>query len=118
MKWLTPEDIAKGEPWIWPDPDFSEPEPIAKLPLRYEYAFGGWAKIVLTPDGQSLAQEHQAIAAVVEERRERKKEIVEELKKEEADKNKPKEDKPKPKDEKAAKLAEKAFADAGRKSRA
>ncbi len=113
VKWLTPEDIAKGEPWIWPDPDFSEPEPIAKLPLRYEYAFGGWAKIVLTPDGQSLALEHQAIAAVVEERRERKKEIVEELKKEEADKNKPKEAKPKPKDEKAAKLADKAFADAG-----
>ena len=113
VKWLTPEDLAKGEPWIWPDPDFSEPVPIAKLPIRYEYAFGGWAKIIMTPDVQALAADAQAIGAVVEERREKKKEILEQLKKEEEAKGK-KEEKPKPKgDEKAAKLAEKAFADAG-----
>jgi len=112
VKWLTAEDVAKGEPWIWPDPDFSEPEPIEKLPLRYEYSFGGWAKIILTPDVQALADEAQGVGAVVAERRERKKEIVEELKKEEADKAK-KDEKPAVKgDEKAAKLAEKAFSDA------
>jgi hypothetical protein len=109
VKWLTAEDLAKGETWIWPDPDFSEPAPIDKLPLRYESSFGGWAKIILPPDAQKMAAEAQVIGQVIEERREKKKEILEDLKKEEEAKNK-KDDKPKPKgDEKAAKLAEKAF---------
>lgn len=113
VKWLTQEDIAKGEQWIWPDPDFSEPEPIDKLPIRYEYAYGGWAKIMYTSDVQAMAAEAQMVGQVVAERRERKKEIVEELKKEEEAKAK-KDEKPKPKgDEKAAKLAEKAFGGAG-----
>ncbi len=113
VKWLTPEDIAKGEAWIWPDPDFSEPEPIAKLPLRYEYAYGGWAKLIQTPDVAAIAQEQKVIAEVVEERREKKKEILEQLKKEEEAKNKkPEKEKPKG-DEKAAKLADKAFGDGG-----
>jgi len=109
VKWLTAEDVAKGEAWIWPDPDFSEPEPIDKLPLRYEHAFGGSAKILMTPDVQAMAEEAAVVGEVVEERREKKKEILEALKKEEEAKNKKPEDKPKPKDEKAAKLAAKAF---------
>jgi len=114
VKWLTAEDVAKGEPWIWPDPDFSDPEPIEKLPLRYEHSYGGWAKILMTPDVQQMAAEAAVVGAVIEERREKKKEILEELKKEEEAKNKPKEDKPKPKaDAAAAKLAAKAFAEGG-----
>lgn len=113
VKWLTAEDVAKGEAWIWPDPDFTEPEPIAKLPIRYEHAYGGWAKLILTPDVAAVAGEHKVIAEVVEERREKKKEILEDLKKKEAEKDKPKDDKPKPKDEKAAKLAAAAFGDGG-----
>jgi hypothetical protein len=117
VKWLTAEDLAKGEMWIWPDPDFSEPEPIDKLPLRYEHSYGGWAKIILTPDAQGMAAEAQVIGAVVEERREKKKEILEDLKKEEEEKKKgDKKEKPKPKgvtDEKAAKAAEKAFGGGG-----
>ncbi len=113
VKWLTPKDIEKGETWIWPDPDFSEPQPIEKLPLRYEYSYGGWAKLVLTPDADGMAEEARMIGAVVEERREKKKEILEKLKKEEEEKNKPKE-KPKPAgDEKAAKAAAKAFGGGG-----
>lgn len=111
LKWLTAEDLAKGEFWVWPDPDFSEPEPIDKLPLRYEHSYGGWAKIMLTSDAQGMAAEAKIVGEVIEERREKKKEILEDLKKEEAEKNKPKE-KPKPKgitDEKAAAAAEKAF---------
>lgn len=113
VKWLTPEEVAKGEPWIWPDPDFSEPEPIDKLPLRYEYAFGGIAKIKFTDDVEAMKDEAHEIAEVQEERRERKKEIIEELKKKEEDKKKKKEKKPVKGDEKAAELAAQAFGDDG-----
>jgi hypothetical protein len=117
VKWLTPKDLEKGESWIWPDPDFSEPQPIDKLPLRYEHSYGGWAKLVMTPDADAMAAEAKVIAEVVTERREKKKEILEKLKKEEEDKKKAEsKEKPKPagiKDEKAAKAAAKAFADGG-----
>ncbi|MCC6622763.1 MAG: DUF2169 domain-containing protein [Deltaproteobacteria bacterium] len=114
LKWLTKEDMLKGETWVWPDPDFSEPEPIDKLPLRYEHAYGGWAKIELTDDDKEMAEEAQEKGKVVEEKRKKKKEIEEKLKKEEADEKKKEADKKKPKpkgitDEKAAKIAEKAF---------
>ncbi|MFO0748733.1 MAG: DUF2169 domain-containing protein [Myxococcota bacterium] len=114
LKWLTKEDLAKGEQWVWPDPDFSEPQPIEKLPLRYEHSYGGWAKITLTPDAEEMAEEAQEKGAVVEARRERKKEIEQELKKEEEDAKKAEAEKGKPKprgvsDEEAAKIAEKAF---------
>lgn len=115
VKWLTAEDLAKGEMWIWPDPDFSEPEPIDKLPLRYEHAYGGWAKILMTSDAKGMAAEAKMVGEVIDERREKKKEILEDLKKEEAEKNKPKE-KPKPKgieDDKAAAAAAKAFGGGG-----
>jgi len=115
VKWLTREEIAKGEQWIWPDPDFSDPEPIDKLPLRYEHAYGGWAKIILTDDEKEMAAEAQQVGVVVEARRERKKEIVKELAAAEEAKGKPakKEEKPKAKDAKAAALADKAFGDGG-----
>jgi hypothetical protein len=115
VKWLSREDLAKGEQWIWPDPDFSEPSPIDKVPLRYEYAYGGWAKVVLTEVEQEMAAEAQEIGKAVEKKRERKKEIEKELMAAEEAKNKPPEPKKAPtsvKDEKAAALAAKAFGDA------
>jgi hypothetical protein len=116
VKWLTREDLAKGEQWIWPDPDFSEPAPIEKLPLRYEHAYGGWAKIILTDDEKEMAAEAQEVGAVVEARRERKKEIEKELAEAEKKKDQPaekKKDKPGVKDAKAAAMAEAAFGDGG-----
>ncbi len=116
VKWLTREDLAKGEQWIWPDPDFSEPKPIDKLPLRYEYAYGGWAKVLLTDDEKAMAADAQEVGKAVEKKRERKKEIEKELIAAEEAKNKPPEPKKAAgsvKDEKAAALAAKAFGDSG-----
>lgn len=115
MKELTYKDLAKGEEWQWLDPDFTDPEPIDKLPLRYENAYGGWGKIVLSEDELEMAEEAQGVAEVQDKRRDRKKEIEEELKKEEEEKKKKASEKgkPKAKDEKAQKLAEKAFVDVG-----
>jgi hypothetical protein len=114
VKWLTREDLAKGEQWIWPDPDFSEPKPIDRLPLRYEYAYGGWAKIVLTDDERAMAAEAQEIGQAVEKKRARKKELEKELLAADAAKDKPPETKPKAvKDEKAAAMATKAFGEGG-----
>ncbi|PIE20192.1 MAG: hypothetical protein CSA66_01150 [Proteobacteria bacterium] len=79
VKELTYKELAKGEQWQWLDPDFSEPQPIDKLPLRYEHAYGGWGKIVLSEDELELAEEAQAIGKLKDERRKRKKEIEEEL---------------------------------------
>ncbi|TNF24229.1 MAG: DUF2169 domain-containing protein [Deltaproteobacteria bacterium] len=113
MKELTYKDLAKGETWAWLDPDFTDPEPIEKLPLRYENAYGGWGKIILSDDEMEMAEEAQGVAEVQEKRRERKKEIEEEIKAaEKADKDAAaKKKEPKPKDEKAQKLAQKAFGD-------
>jgi len=112
VKELTYKDLAKGEVWQWLDPDFTDPEPIDKLPLRYENAYGGWGKIILSDDEQEMAEEALAVEGVKEKRRERKKEIEEELRKEEEEKKKPKKkpsDEEKTKDDKAKALAAKAF---------
>jgi len=113
LKDLTYKDLAKGEQWQWLDPDFTDPEPLTELPLRYENAYGGWGKIILSEDELEMAEEAQDVAEVQEKRRERKKEIEEEIKATEKAgkeaKKKKKEDKPK--DAKAEQLAHKAFGD-------
>ena len=109
MKELTYKDLAKGETWQWLDPDFSEPAPIDKVPLRYEFAYGGWGKIVLSQDELEMASDAQAAAEVEDKRRERKKEIEAELKAKGAAAAAPKKPEAKPKDEKAQALAAKAF---------
>ncbi len=82
-KWLTDKEKAKGERQEYPPPEFSDPLPIEKLPLRYQYAYGGKAKLVLEAEFVEQAEEHQEEAKKKEARRERKKEIEKELKAEE-----------------------------------
>ncbi len=118
LKELTYKDLAEGEEWEWLDPDFSDPQPIAKLPLRYEFAYGGWGVLVLTEDEQEMAEESQAVNEMLEERRARKKEIEQELIAEEEAKEAAAKEAKAPKkggitDEKAQELADKAFADDG-----
>ncbi|MFT7583178.1 MAG: hypothetical protein ACI9MR_004864, partial [Myxococcota bacterium] len=119
LKDLTYKDLSKGEEWEWLEPEFSDPKPIDKLALRYEHAYGGWAKLVMTEDEEEMAEEAQAIGEVVEDRRERKKEIEAELKAEEEGKKKAAADKGKPKvlDEATQKKADAAFADDGEEKR-
>ena len=82
-KWITDKERAKGEEQEWSVPRFSKPRPIAKLPLRYEYAFGGVAKMVLEEHVLELAAEAQAAQKERDDAKARKKEIEEELKAEE-----------------------------------
>ncbi|MCB9733972.1 MAG: DUF2169 domain-containing protein [Deltaproteobacteria bacterium] len=117
VKELTYKDLAKGEIWQWLDPDFTEPEPIDKLPLRYEYAYGGWAKLILSIDEEEGAEEAQAVDDLQEKRRQRKKEIEKELEAEEKAAKEPKKKAEKAVDDKAQKLADKAFADSGEEKR-
>ncbi|MGM0575630.1 MAG: DUF2169 domain-containing protein [Myxococcota bacterium] len=88
-RWVAPKKLlgdkekAKGEVQEYPPPEFTEPQPIEKLPLRYELAYGGTASIVLEEDDQEVAEEHQEEAKEKEARRKRKKEIEAELRAEE-----------------------------------
>lgn len=111
VKELTYKDLAKGEIWQWLDPDFSEPEPIDKLPLRYEHAYGGWAKLVLSVDEEEGAEEAKAVDELQEKRRERKKEIEAELEEAEKKSKEPKKKADKAVDEQAQELAGQVFAD-------
>lgn len=87
-KWLTEKEKEQGERQEYPLPTFTDPRPIEKLEVRYKYAYGGKGVMPLDPEFQEIAAEHQETAKVVEKRNERKKELVEEMLKEEEEKEK------------------------------
>ncbi len=78
-RWVSDKDKAKGVRQEYPPPVFSEPAPLTKLPLRYTFAYGGKAPIILDEETAEQAAELQEEAKIVEERNKRKKEIEEEL---------------------------------------
>lgn len=78
-QWVSDKDKAKGIRQEYPPPTFSSPASITKLPLRYTFAYGGKAPIVLDEETAAQAAELQEEAKIVEERNKRKKEIEEEL---------------------------------------
>jgi hypothetical protein len=117
-KMLTRKQREKGEQQEYPPPVFSEAEPLKELPLSYEFAYGGVGKVVLDAFVQEMADEAQADAELLEERRKRKKEIEEELlaeeeAKEEAAKKEASRAKGGLGDEQTAEKAGKAFGDSG-----
>ena len=79
QKWVTDKEREKGEQQEFPPPEFSPPLPITELPLRYEHAFGGVAKIVLEDHIKELAAAAREEADQKGKARERKKEIEAEL---------------------------------------
>lgn len=81
-KLLTRKQRDKGEEQLYPTPEFSDPTPIIELPLRYEFAYGGKAAIVLDEYVQEMAAAAQEKQGEKEERKERKKEIEAEIRKE------------------------------------
>ncbi|MCB9729245.1 MAG: DUF2169 domain-containing protein [Deltaproteobacteria bacterium] len=113
-KMLSKKERDKGEEQLYPTPVFGEPEPVAKLPLRYEYAFGGKAAIVLDEYVQELAEAAKEKQAEKLERKERAKAIEEQVRKEEEAKEaaaQAKADKGKVTDEGAREKADAAFGD-------
>jgi hypothetical protein len=81
-KLLSRKERDKGEQQLYPTPVFSDPTPIAELPLRYEFAYGGKAAIVLDEYVQEMAGAAQEKQAEKEERKARQAEIEEEIRKE------------------------------------
>ncbi|MEZ4264873.1 MAG: DUF2169 domain-containing protein [Myxococcota bacterium] len=115
-KMLTRKQLDKGEEQLYPTPEFSEPTPIAELPLRYEFAYGGKAAIVLDEYVQEMAEAAQEKQAEKEERKERKAEIEAEVRKEIAAEEKAaqaKADKGKTTDSAAQAKVEEAFGGGG-----
>lgn len=85
VQWRPPRKVVsarqrgRGKSNEWSTPTFSEPEPITRLPLQYEYAYGGFAPLVVDEIVAQRAAEMAEEEAEKEARRERKKEVVEEL---------------------------------------